>query len=173
MIDFSSFAEELTKIAATTPADRAHQFLSSETKDWKAFERNLKNPAFQKAVITATDDKKLKKYTRAVGTFRQSKDVVEEAPSRSTNTKHKLKTLPSGRMGCDCKDWQYKHSWKGTDCDHIRAFKKSGITKLSNAMQPFVSGVYRGMGGSRTVDRAQKKYKAGLEAKQGKLNAPR
>lgn len=151
-MNFNSFSSELQKISASM--------------DWKSFERNLGKSEFQREIALGSGDKKLKKYTKNVGAHRQSSEVVEKAPSRSSNTQYSIKRLPSGRLSCDCKDWQYKHSWKGTDCDHIRALKKSGLQKLSNAiLRPVLTSALRGMSGARTADRAQKNYQIGLDVK--------
>ena len=104
----------------------------SPSKDWKTFEKNLKKVPFQKAVVKHPDsDSKLKRYAKNYGGHLVSKEVVKEVPSRTTTKKHAIKKLPSGRLSCSCKDWQYVHSHKGTDCDHIKMLDKSKLKAAS------------------------------------------
>ena len=119
-----SFADELTKIAALSPA-QAKELVGAhhENKDWNLFEKNLNNKAFRQAVVLHPEsDAKLKRYTKTLGEFKTSK-VLGVVPSRTSNKLHKIKELPSGRLGCSCKDWQYEHSHRKTDCAHIQEFK--------------------------------------------------
>jgi len=122
---FLSFADELTKIAALSLA-RAKELVSSHHKDrdWGLFERNLKAKPFRQAVLSHPEsDEKLKRYTKALGELKTSKNVVGVVPSRTSNRLYKIKELPGGRLGCSCGDWQYARSHRGTDCAHIREFK--------------------------------------------------
>ena len=124
-----SFFDELTKLAALSPT-QANELVGAHHKDqdWKLFEKNLKNKSFRQAVVLHPEsDTKLKRYTKSLGEFMGSKKVLGVVPSRTSNKLHKIKELPGGRLGCDCKDWQYKHSHKKTDCDHIQEFK-GGLT---------------------------------------------
>jgi hypothetical protein len=119
-----AFYDELTKIAALSPA-QAKELVGAhhENKDWPAFEKNLRTKAFRQAVVLHPEsDAKLKRYTKALGEFKTSK-VLGVVPSRTSNKLHKIKELPSGRLGCSCKDWQYEHSHRKTDCAHIQEFK--------------------------------------------------
>lgn len=122
-----SFFSELIKIAESAKelADKHH---GSEHKDWKSFEENLRKKAFQSAVIRHKEsDEKLKKYVDAFGGYLKSTKTVGVVPSRSVaKTKHVIKKLKDGRLGCDCGDWQFKHSWAGTDCDHIKSLNSMG-----------------------------------------------
>lgn len=114
---------------------KAEAHFNIDTKDWKSFEKSLRGKAFQKAILEHPDaDAKLKKYVKNVGSYLKAKEVVAVVPSRSRSAKYKIKVLPSGRMGCGCKDWQYVHSVNGTDCDHIKAVKMMK-SKMSSAMQ--------------------------------------
>ena len=120
-----SFVDELVKIAALSPA-QAKELVDAhhENKDWNVFEKNLRTKSFRQAVqLHPESDAKLKRYTKALGEYKNAKSVVGVVPSRSSNKLHKIKELPGGRFGCDCKDWQYVHSHKKSDCDHIQEFK--------------------------------------------------
>lgn len=98
-----------------------------ESPNWKAFEKNLNNQKFRQAVLTHPEsDAKLKRYTKALGAYKTSKEVVGVVPSRTSSKLYKIKELPNGRLACSCKDWQYAHSHKpskSADCEHIREFK--------------------------------------------------
>lgn len=158
-----SFSDECAKIAAASPLlplFKAEAFHSDEKKNWSRFEKDLRSKTFQQAMLQhekTQEDPKLRKYVRNVGAYNTSKTVVALAESRSGKPDYKVKRLTSGRLACGCKDWQYKHSWKGTDCDHIRAVKRAGLHKTSSAMLPF----YRGMGMMAQLDKNKaKKLKA-------------
>jgi hypothetical protein len=121
----SSFAAELVKLAALSQA-QANELVSAHhaNRDWDAFEKNLRTKAFRQAVVLHPEsDAKLKRYTKALGEFKTSKSVVGVVPSRTSNKLHKIKELPGGRLGCSCGDWQYLHSHRKTDCDHIQELK--------------------------------------------------
>lgn len=124
-----AFQQELEKfgsMASPTKAElRAEAHFGVDRKNWPSFEKDLRSKAFQKAILSHPDaDQKLKRYTKNVGAYKSSKDVVGVAPSRTEpKGKYLIKQLPSGRWACGCKDWQYVHSVKNTDCDHITATK--------------------------------------------------
>lgn len=147
---FAAFKDELEKIAAAKKLDvsefKAEAHLQSDQKDWKEFERDLRSPNFRRAVTTQTDDPKLKRYVKSYGGYLASKDVVTTVPSRTSGKNYTIKRLETGRLACNCKDWQFKHSVKGTDCDHIRAARKSGLLKISS--------IVRGMGAARILANA-------------------
>jgi hypothetical protein len=152
-----SFCDELVKLGASV-AQKLENHLTAEIKDWKAFEKNIKSPRFAAEVRRSSDtDQKLKDYVTANNEYRRSKDLVMKVPSREAGQAYSIKKLPNGRLGCGCKDWQYKCSWKGTDCRHITA-AKAGMTKSSSAFA-------QGMGAMRLTRKAQKKAKAGADAK--------
>ena len=114
----------IAKVAAPAAALAASHF-KSDSKDWKSFEANLGKKAFQKAVTKHPEaDEKLKKYVKEYGAYVTSRNVVKKVPSlTSPSASYEVKKLPSGRLGCGCKDWQFKHSINGTDCKHIKALK--------------------------------------------------
>lgn len=145
---YEAFRDELQKLAAQKPEVRAERFLRGEKKDWSKFEKGLKTRAFREAVALQTDDPKLQKYVAHYGAYVASKDVVAQVPSRSGKGKHTVKRLPDGRLGCGCKDWQYKHSHQGTDCDHVKALKVTGLSKVSSALMT----VARGMGAMNRIE---------------------
>ena len=122
-----SFSDELVKLAASME-DRVSKHHSADVKDWKGFEKNLRSSRFGAAILKSPDsDEKLKKYVTNVGAYRRSTDVVGQIPSRTEGRVYSIKKLPNGRLGCGCKDWQYSHSWRGTDCTHIKAAKAGGL----------------------------------------------
>ena len=121
-----SFCDELIKLAALSPAQARERVDAHHTsQDWKAFEKNLNTKAFRQAVLMHPEsDSKLKRYTKALGELKTSKDVAGVVPSRTSGSKlHKVKRLPNGRLACSCKDWQYAKSWNRGDCAHIKEFK--------------------------------------------------
>lgn len=124
---FPSFVDECIKIAAArlTPV-QAKELVSThhETQDWKRFEKNLNTKMFRQAVLLDQDSNaKLKRYTKTLGEYKSSKIVVGVVPSRTSSKLYKVKELPNGRLGCSCKDWQYSHSHKKSDCDHIQELR--------------------------------------------------
>lgn len=129
MTPLRSFADELVKIARASKVDT---FFSSEKKDWGKFEKNLGSKRFRKAIAAdERSDEKLRAYTEAVGAYRDSKESMGALSSRSEpGKKYIIKKLGSGKLGCGCKDWQYRHSVAGTDCAHISAWREEkGMTK--------------------------------------------
>lgn len=129
-----SFSNELLKIAAMKPAAKASAFHQAEVKDWPGFEKDLANKAFQNAMLKhQSTDPKLKKYVKNFGGLLKSKEILAIAPSRTEKTReYKVKVLSSGRLACECKDWQYHHSVRKTDCDHIKAVRelyRAGLVK--------------------------------------------
>lgn len=105
-----SFSDELEKLADDS---------------WKEFEKKLKSKAFQREVLQGTEDPKLKKYVKNFGGVLNSKDLRAFVQSSTDpNKEHQVKVLPGGRIGCTCRDWQYKHSTRNTDCRHIKRYKQ-------------------------------------------------
>lgn len=131
MILFSSVRDELVKIARLPPDLVASTHVTDPSPNWKKFEQDLKKPSMQKAFLSAVKhrgvDIKLRRYVRNLVSYHASKDVVAEVQSRTDPKEwYVLKRLPDGRIACQCGDWQYTHSVKKTDCDHIKAAKRSG-----------------------------------------------
>ena len=111
----------MPKITATERVDAHH---SSDVKDWREFEKNLRSRAFKKAIeLHPASDDKLKRYVAANYNFKASKKTVGTVPSDSSEKKHEIRVLPRGSLGCSCKDWQYKKSHGGKDCKHIAAYR--------------------------------------------------
>ncbi len=141
-----SFTSEFVKIAATKSMQRANAFHKAEVKDWPGFEKDLQNRHFQKAMLKhdITDDK-LKKYVKNYGGSLTSKSIIAIAPSRTDKkSEYKIKVLPSGRLSCECKDWQYHHSVRKSDCDHIKAvrhFYRAGLVKMASVFTTLIKGV--------------------------------
>lgn len=146
-----ALSTEFEKIAfvAKTPRMKVelHHGSSKEDKDWGAFERNLKDPAFRKELLNHVgSDKQLKRYTKTMGSYLDSKSIAAVAPSRTTKGKeYEIRRLPSGRLGCSCKDWQYHHSVRNSDCAHVKAVKailQRGLVKQSGKeMYPIYAGL--------------------------------
>ncbi len=114
-----SFSDELIKLANSGSLVDSHH--KAVKKDWTKFERNLRSPKFQAAVMEHPgSDDKLKRYTKALGEYKRSTDTLAKIPSRSGGRLHKVKNLPNGTLGCSCADWKYRRSHAGEDCAHIR-----------------------------------------------------
>jgi hypothetical protein len=154
-----SFSIELLKLSAAKPPEVGEK----APKDWRQFDKKLKNKGFQSTVTKEVDDPKLKKYVKNYGGMLTSKQVAGTSPSRTSNKTYKIKVLPSGRLACECKDWQYRKSVDGGDCDHIKALKKSGLTKVSNA---FLKGVGKGVNGMIAVEKAKLQSESGKAYKE-------
>lgn len=151
-----SFVDELTKLGASL-AQKVDSHLKAEVKDWNAFETNLKSPRFAAEVRKSQDaDPKLKDYVTANNHYLRSKKVVLQIPSRTDGQMHSIKELPGGRLGCSCRDWQYKRSWKGTDCEHIKA-AKAGLSKTAS----FLMTAAKGANFARNVEKAKKTAREG------------
>lgn len=122
-----TLCEKLEKRAASLYDEMAAEHHRAPTKDWALFEKNLRTAKFQKAVLAHPESvDKLREYVKNVGGYLRAKNTVGKVLSRSNpGSVHRIKELPSGRLGCGCKDWQYSHSVKGSDCAHVKAFKES------------------------------------------------
>lgn len=143
-----SFSQELVKLAAKPGKfkAKAEAFHAAEVKDWPGFEKDLLSKPFQRAMMGhELTDPKLKKYVKNYGGQLTSKTIIAIAPSRTEQGKeYKVKVLPTGRLACECKDWQYHHSVRKTDCDHIKAvrhFYKAGLVKTSSALTTIAKGM--------------------------------
>jgi hypothetical protein len=156
---FSDGIFKLSSLGAPSKAElKAESHFGVDEKNWAAFEKSLRGKEFQRAVLKHPDaDSKLRKYVRTFGGYLRSKDIVGNIPSRSSGKTYRIKKLPSGRLGCGCKDWQYVHSVKGTDCDHIRAAK---------AMKAKVASLYQA---ARGAGQMHKFHKSQAESKKGKV----
>ena len=142
---------ERTKTAALSKEQAKEQAnLHYDTQDWGRFEKNLKAKRFQQAAVEHPEsDQKLKKYIKNFGGYLTSKKVVGVVPSRTSSKMYKVKELPNGRLACNCKDWQYKHSVKASDCDHIKELKQGLIKQSSLAL------IGRGVAAHRAFDKSR------------------
>lgn len=143
---FFKYAFKATpKSRATTMAQR---HFDSPDPNWKQFEKNLKLKSFQQVVAGHPQaDAKLKTYVDNFGGYLLSKKVTAKVVGDSGKT-YTVKELPGGRLGCSCKNWQYRRSVDGGDCKHITSIvepgmkrplvKKSDMVKLSLAKQAFM-----------------------------------
>jgi hypothetical protein len=125
-----SFSDELVKIARSMvdPREKADEHFEQQVKDWGAFEKNLKAKSFQKAILEHPEaDTKLKRYVKNFGAYLNSKDVVGRMASHSKFRHYIVKRLPSGRLACNCKDWQFVRSVGQTDCKHIAELKANRL----------------------------------------------
>lgn len=156
-----AFAAELEKLAIApqtkwTPELRASRELDqiqSGNPNWKAFEKDMRRSSSFRSAVVKSDkaDEKLRRYTEAMGEYLSSKKVLARVPSRTSRREYAVKVLPSGRLGCGCKDWQYKHSHQGTDCAHIR--EVSELQKTGSA----VRGILASALATNRVQRAEEK----------------
>jgi hypothetical protein len=145
-------AREKSKKAAAevkkpSPKKRADGFHTAEVKNWPGFEEDLKSLPFQRAMLKhEATDPKLAKYVKNFGGQLKSKSVIAFSPSRTDKDReYKIKVLPTGRLACECKDWQYHHSVRKSDCDHIKAVRaiyKAGLVKTgAPALKLFAQGM--------------------------------
>ena len=138
---------------------KAETHFMSEKPDWNSFVKNLKSTNFRKAILGAEQaDPKLKKYVKNFGGYVASKDELARIKSKDSGKTDVVKDLHSGRWGCNCGDWQYKHSVQGGDCKHIKSVKQSKLVKAASLSMLTRSFVATG----RTMNQRQK----GLQAKQ-------
>jgi hypothetical protein len=129
----------MPKITAT---DRVETHHSSDVKDWREFEKNLKSRAFKKAVeLHPASDDKLKRYVAANYNYRSSKKTVGTVPSTSTEKKYEIRVMPRGGLGCSCKDWQYKKSHGGKHCKHISAYLAANRQSPPVKVASIIAGV--------------------------------
>lgn len=156
------FSDELMKLAkAPTVAQKVDAHFGADKKDWAGFEKNLNSAKFRSMVKGHPEaDKKLQQYVQNVGAYLQSKKVVGKVPSRTSGAVYEIRKLPGGRLGCGCKDWQYKHSHRGSDCDHIEAARMKKTAALS---MPAVRGLSLGINVARLPERARKKQQEGYK----------
>lgn len=156
--------------ARLTHKDRADDHFERAVPDWSGFEKNLQRPGFRKAVKTHPyADEKLQRYVDNFGGYVGSQKVIGKVSSRTEPDKsYEIRKLPGGRLGCGCKDWQFKHSHRGTDCDHIEMARKSPLNKTAGAV---LGAILRGMGGMNNFERGKKTSNEGLVARQQILRA--
>jgi hypothetical protein len=153
-----SFVDELTKVGAKSIAKKVKDHFAADRPNWDAFEKSLRSPRFTAEVVKNPEaDPKLQAYTKANNAYLRSKDVVSVIPSGSSGKSYSIKKLPDGRLACGCRDWQYRCSWEGTECRHIKAAKK-GIEKLS-----FATMMARGAGLAWHMDRARAQAEKGRQ----------
>lgn len=157
MSPLSRLSVALVKIsAALTAKEKIEQHHDAFDKDWGKFEKNLKSKSFRQAAIEhPQSDSKLKRYIKNFGGYVASKDVVGVVPSRTKGKLYRIKELPNGRLGCNCKDWQFHHSVRQSDCDHIKELKQ-GLEKRSS-----MSSIARGMAAARAYDKSQRTKEQG------------
>lgn len=165
MNHMSRLAAALVKISAVVPhRQKVEEFHGSLEKDWKGFEKNLKAKRFQQAAVEHPgSDEKLKKYIKNFGGYLTSKNVVGVVPSRTSSKMYKVKELPNGRLACNCKDWQYKHSVKNSDCDHIKELKQGLIKKSSLALIGRGVAAYRSFEKAKDIERRGKIFNENIK----------
>jgi hypothetical protein len=165
-----AFIDEFAKIAGASAVARVAQHFAQP--DWKSFEKNLRSGAFRRAVLKAQEsDPKLKKYVKAFGGYVAAKDVVAEITSGSSGKTYKVKDLHNGRWGCNCGDWQFKHSVQGGDCKHIHSVKASRLVKESSPL--YAAGVGASYTGwALRSHKKGKQLKANVRALRGPTSDP-
>jgi hypothetical protein len=142
-----SFGQALEKLSfKLTPRGKqevkAERHFKSEDPNWSEFEKNLRSKTFQEVAKGHKQaDPKLKRYIENYGGYLTSKETVAVMKSPDSGKVYRLKQVGK-RIGCNCGDWQYKHSHKGSDCKHIERYRQmtkvSGVP-LSLAKQAFVN----------------------------------
>lgn len=150
-----SFVDELVKLSATAQ-EKAEAHFASAQPDWNSFTKNLRSQPFRDAVMRmAQSDEKLRKYVKNFGAYVSGKDVIAELKSKDSGRTYRIKDLHNGRMGCNCRDWQFTHSVKGGDCKHIKSLKASNLVKKAS---PFGAAF-------TAVNRAQRHREEGKKSK--------
>ena len=136
---------------------------SSERKDWDSFQKDMKSKKFRMAVFEhPMSDEKLKAYVKANGEYQTSKDVVGVVPSRSSSRLYKIKRIGADRLACGCKDWHYKKSHEGGDCEHIKELAQGLKEKTSSV----IGGLARGVAVARTAEKVKKQQVKGKTMKE-------
>jgi hypothetical protein len=110
---------------------------SSERKDWDSFQKDMKSKKFRMAVV----------------------GVV---PSRSSSRLYKIKRIGADRLACGCKDWHYKKSHEGGDCEHIKELAQGLKEKTSSV----IGGLARGVAVARTAEKVKKQQVKGKTMKE-------
>ena len=89
---------------------------------WKKFERNVRDPAFVKAVAKHPDsDKKLVMHARGMHQLARGTTVAKVPSARLSGKSYEVKKIPGG-LACTCPDWRFKGSvTPGHKCKHIKA----------------------------------------------------
>jgi hypothetical protein len=165
-----SLVHELIKLAAYGGNPTVHELKADAhfkmfKPNWKTFEKNLKGKKFQQAVIEHPDaDEKIKRYAENYGAYVTSKDVMGKVQSRKGRHHYKIKRVSEDRLGCGCKDWQYRHSHAGGNCDHIKTFL-SGKTKVANLGAAIGAGLRRGVSTATMMERNKELGLRGVLAK--------
>jgi hypothetical protein len=134
-----AFTRELVKLGFQSMrrepvAAKVDRHFTSTFPDWKSFEKNLRTKSFRElAKGHEKADPKLKKYIQNFGGYLASKDEVAKLRSKDSGTTYVIKDLHTGRLGCNCGDWQYKKSVRGGDCKHIKSLKSSKMMRKESA----------------------------------------
>jgi hypothetical protein len=157
---------EKTALLARTPqmkaTEKAERHFGDPDPDWGSFEKNLRSKHFRSEVSAhPMADEKLKKYVDQYGGYLTSRERVGKVKSESSNRKYSLKKV-NGRIGCGCKDWQYKKSHGGGDCKHIRKFKEESLAK--KVKKAFAADLLHAV---TTIDQSQRRAKKNLAIARG------
>lgn len=114
---------------------KAERHFETSDPNWNEFVKNLKSKHFQDAVKGHPQaDEKLQAYVENFGGYLRSKDHVATLKSKDSGKNYRIKRVGK-RLGCNCGDWQYKHSVQGGDCKHIKSLRQSKMLKTA-AMDP-------------------------------------
>lgn len=153
-IEKTAFSTKSRKLKAK---DQAERHFGSPDPDWGKFEKNLRSKNFRTEVSEhPMADEKLKKYVDQYGGYLSSKQRVGSIRSESSKRRYPLKMVGT-RIGCGCKDWQYKRSHGGGDCKHIRKFKQEDLAK--KVKKAFAADLLHAV---TTIDQAQRRAKKNL-----------
>jgi hypothetical protein len=110
---------------------KAERHFETSDPNWNEFVKNLKSKHFQEAVKGHPQaDEKLQAYVENFGGYLRSKDHVATLKSKDSGKNYRIKKVGK-RLGCNCGDWQYRHSVQGGDCKHIQSLKKSKMLKTA------------------------------------------
>jgi hypothetical protein len=119
----AAFTDEIEKISSAASRQVRQHFSKKQKGDkWGTFGENVKSKDFLSELSKHPKaDKKLIRHAKSLHALHQG-STVGTVPSKSGKGKYEIRRLPSGKLGCTCKDWHYKGTVKPSHkCKHIKA----------------------------------------------------
>jgi hypothetical protein len=116
----------------------ADEFHAAPKKDWGRFGELVRSKKFRDALADHPgSDEVLRKYLASYGAFVRGKRVGTVTSRSDPSVRHSIRSVGDGRLGCSCKDWQFKRSISGGDCKHVESFRRTvsvGKAKAASAI---------------------------------------